>query len=90
MRVKIDKRNFKFAAIVAIDKPRSVEHGNTLFNRKAATWLNETRIPFGNRNRKTRGNERTLKWGKRHGFYGAQVNTGVTWIRIRWNHRIIT
>ncbi len=56
MRVKIDKRNFKFAAIVAIDKTRGVEHGNALLNRKTATRLNEARIPFGNRNRKTRGN----------------------------------
>ena len=64
MGVKIDKRNFKFAAIVAIDKARSVEHGNALLNGETATWLNEACIPFGNRNREARGNKRTLKWGK--------------------------
>ena len=64
MGVTMDKRNCEFTAIVAIDKARSVEHGNALLNGETATWLNEARIPFGDRNRETRGNKRALKWGK--------------------------
>ena len=56
MSVKINERDLKLATVMAIDEARSVEHGNALLNREAAARLNETRIPFRDRDRKTRGN----------------------------------
>ena len=70
---EIDQDHFHFAAVIAVDRARSVGHADAVLEREARAWTDLHLITLGNRDREAGRNRVALSWRERDVLGGNDV-----------------